>query len=1059
MNKKVLTLCAGFLLAGGLFSTANAIDLRNAIPGQYYQLKRTAQYQNSDWEVATTANQLDTWFAANSAGKAVLTQNATDDNSYWTIEVKNNDNGVKIVRLVNVHTGKALSVKASDGTSTEWFEVGYTAAGNFAGKTTTEDVNELKWGNGNVNYLAITQDGSEWVYTSGTVAEANAATPVVWLQGIDAVAVEPDVLTGAELNSVYEDGFALQICYQPLKNNNTELDTDKAPVEYADLQGNPFTGMLVAVPNDNITTSVALYQGSTKGKRIVLTSDTWGSQAGGTTQTGYKFAAYTASEYRANASKIIANEFTIVQPAAKGGAPLEVSVMLDTNNDETADTKYELVVTNAIGDEWCLTVAPSNTATTNVADYTFTNGAWTSAHQNTYVQFGITNMVDYSDFYGKLWNIYKDGKVATPSCAVTEAYANDSNADSWIPVAQVAANYPEGQWLFDATQDLDNDGVAEGAFVNRESGHVLSIPNLRYVEGKDYTYTKGGATYTISPAGDPSDNYNDGYLAGYTTDQLKQKAFFIGTPIAATKDTVWLSKAANGKLEFVEDKAEAAEFRLTMADFDRNVFDADSYLTAKNFTSYTVWKDKNAGTTEQKTDVVNFHKYFVTEAVSGDRLNYDSENERFALTDEFSIFNPIVIKKKGNEVYNLLYNVETDFIDTNNDGENDTYATNQNTTNSFCAAEKLYGAQNVAELVKSDGAYGFTENDMFVVVDADAQQYRGDFSNTGVLDTIKIFRNDDNSYVLYEKGELLKKGNEVVEGFLGMENINDPQYADMHAAMLADTAFYSNTYRPQYMLAVDADIVDDGWTCPLNPLYDTPEWREENGGPCADAVKDRPYITGRYLVNLVDSAEAATAEGVKFADNKFVHEYYNTPATPYYRLGFVQAKHIGDSLIIASTNDTINLKNNPEDQVCTFAFRYVDAERDAFTIETLYRAYDIDEDGDIEYRQRGYIKYQNGIPVVTPKASEAWVFDLNETSETPTANETIEDAANSAVTVVATDGAVIVRGAEGKNVIVSTILGKVVANEVINSDNETIAAPAGIVVVSVDGESFKVAVK
>ena len=36
---------------------------------------------------------------------------------------------------------------------------------------------------------------------------------------------------------------------------------------------------------------------------------------------------------------------------------------------------------------------------------------------------------------------------------------------------------------------------------------------------------------------------------------------------------------------------------------------------------------------------------------------------------------------------------------------------------------------------------------------------------------------------------------------------------------------------------------------------------------------------------------------------------------------------------------------------------------------------------------------------------------------------------------------------------------EVVANEVLNSDNETIAAPAGIVVVSVDGESFKVAVK
>ncbi|MDY6253577.1 MAG: DUF6383 domain-containing protein [Bacteroidales bacterium] len=42
---------------------------------------------------------------------------------------------------------------------------------------------------------------------------------------------------------------------------------------------------------------------------------------------------------------------------------------------------------------------------------------------------------------------------------------------------------------------------------------------------------------------------------------------------------------------------------------------------------------------------------------------------------------------------------------------------------------------------------------------------------------------------------------------------------------------------------------------------------------------------------------------------------------------------------------------------------------------------------------------------------------------------------------------------------VSTILGKVVANEVLTSDNATIAAPAGVVVVSVDGESFKVVVK
>ena len=113
-----------------------------------------------------------------------------------------------------------------------------------------------------------------------------------------------------------------------------------------------------------------------------------------------------------------------------------------------------------------------------------------------------------------------------------------------------------------------------------------------------------------------------------------------------------------------------------------------------------------------------------------------------------------------------------------------------------------------------------------------------------------------------------------------------------------------------------------------------------------------------------------------------------------------------------------------------------------------------------EYRA---IKVQNGVPVIARHASaneailNAEWWNIDDRCSTPTANEEI--SANAAVSVVATDGAVIVKGAEGKNVVVSTILGKVVANEVLNSDNETIAAPAGIVVVSVDGESFKVAVK
>ena len=109
-------------------------------------------------------------------------------------------------------------------------------------------------------------------------------------------------------------------------------------------------------------------------------------------------------------------------------------------------------------------------------------------------------------------------------------------------------------------------------------------------------------------------------------------------------------------------------------------------------------------------------------------------------------------------------------------------------------------------------------------------------------------------------------------------------------------------------------------------------------------------------------------------------------------------------------------------------------------------------------RQGGqYLRSINGKLTLSGDRAEALKVEVIDT-DMPTANESI-NATDEAVKVVATDGAVIVKGAEGKNVVVSTILGKVVANEVLNSDNETIAAPAGIVVVSVDGESFKVAVK
>ena len=45
------------------------------------------------------------------------------------------------------------------------------------------------------------------------------------------------------------------------------------------------------------------------------------------------------------------------------------------------------------------------------------------------------------------------------------------------------------------------------------------------------------------------------------------------------------------------------------------------------------------------------------------------------------------------------------------------------------------------------------------------------------------------------------------------------------------------------------------------------------------------------------------------------------------------------------------------------------------------------------------------------------------------------------------------KGATGKKVAISNVLGQTVANTVIASDEATIAAPAGVIVVAIEGEA------
>lgn len=109
-------------------------------------------------------------------------------------------------------------------------------------------------------------------------------------------------------------------------------------------------------------------------------------------------------------------------------------------------------------------------------------------------------------------------------------------------------------------------------------------------------------------------------------------------------------------------------------------------------------------------------------------------------------------------------------------------------------------------------------------------------------------------------------------------------------------------------------------------------------------------------------------------------------------------------------------------------------------------------DTDNEYYIRNmvdgdYLVSYNGLLTLGERANAIKV--VLEKGESPVANEGVNA---SEVSVIAGNGVVTINGAQGKNVVITNVLGQTIANTVVSSDNATIAAPQGVVVVAVEGE-------
>ena len=173
--------------------------------------------------------------------------------------------------------------------------------------------------------------------------------------------------------------------------------------------------------------------------------------------------------------------------------------------------------------------------------------------------------------------------------------------------------------------------------------------------------------------------------------------------------------------------------------------------------------------------------------------------------------------------------------------------------------------------------------------------------------------------------------------------------------------------------------------------------------------------------------------------------------------------------IQAKAVKTIDMKTDVKSDAhkdYTWSFRFIDPEKALVAEKEEDLAFLIESDNgdnkEIAPTKGAWIKNQNNCLVLSTKDAKfenaktggdnALIFNIEMGSEDDMATEN-EEISTSTVSVSAVNGGVVVKGAEGKTVVITNVLGQTVANTVITSNEATIAAPAGVVVVAVEGEA------
>ena len=991
MNKKVLTLCAGFLLAGSAFTSVNAETLKNA-----------AEVKDGLFLVYVNDQVADISDDANIKNSGILSADAEDG---FVVEAseENKKNPAYLWKVVkSTKNGELL---------------GYKLVNNKSGATLTVTAGGTTYDTFIDNDVALWFDEAG---TKGFIGEADDVTAVgdlgqentVWrynLQQVEDEVIEDDT----ELNELYNStGFNLAIngdfddvdnIFENQRIKAIHLDAEVESKENRDFAFPEGTYFVTETPAGSYDAATDKYEYLQNCTFIVVSpstndiNDADKRKAGEgfqlTTVSGRALQMYTGdTDERMSQGEDVSVYNACFKVVRHPDGRLDLSLpVLRFNETATATSQstkenIHLGVTEKVGYE---------------DEYLSTSGA-TATYAFVFKEVASVKATDLLNEKAKAvytFQFVSEDEAVDGKYLYSNAYSYSGDAALYAKgAAFVNTDLPETQWVI---TDVDVEGESYNIkFVNRADKGVSFIAKL-YAEEGDDTYSlalvenQQGYQVSVLSVNKEGDIVKDEETSSYPLHEAWVKLEqvtpdkYAGTWNVADETEVTMLFArdntpTSNKL-YVSNLDEDGDPTPNELVVTNNLSEALQFQLVKSkdstvITNPCAYKEGDVIKFTSVTDTIAYYTYKLEAYYDGVSLDkfLVSSNDEYKLGDNGANF---IIKENVDGSIALLEN---------------TYGQPK----ALVVEDWNTAKENATIKDFADGEHGIERDEM-------TELMKANFIKTYLnLEAPEVSLDTDKSYVQIKS--------EVGETYLAKNDENDAIMAAVAETPMTLRVFATDTKKevPSFYIATD--------------------WNE-NG-------------ERMFMFNPIDSVNYYVAEG-EF--NK-KYQWDEETSKVIFKQAYLDENLANlDTLVTEIKGEKATIAQEADNN------KKVQAGLDKFKFQIVLAE---DEDNLYWIRQNGeYLTNINGKLTLAGNRTNALKVEIADT-DMPTANESI-NATDEAVKVVATNGAVIVKGAEGKNVVVSTILGKVVANEVLNSDNETIAAPAGIVVVSVDGESFKVAVK